>query len=81
MTPLENIATNGIRFEQDSYVLIVLIWALVTLMGYGMKYMFKIRMVFAWYDFWIGFFYDRRERKLYFFPVPCIGISFERAKK
>jgi hypothetical protein len=36
-----------------------------------------IKFVWAWYDFWIGFFWDRSKRKVYFFPIPCFGISFQ----
>lgn len=34
-----------------------------------------IRLVTAWYDFWIGAYYDKSRRKLYILPVPCIGVS------
>ena len=38
---------------------------------------FRIRPIFAWYDFWIGFYWDQRGRKLYFLPLPCIGVVIE----
>lgn len=34
----------------------------------------KVRPIIAWYDLWIGAFVDRRKRRLYIFPVPCVGI-------
>lgn len=33
-----------------------------------------IRPIFAWYDLWIGAFWDRSARKLYILPLPCIGM-------
>lgn len=29
---------------------------------------------FAWYDMWIGAYYDRHQNRLYILPVPCLGI-------
>ena len=44
-----------------------------------MKIIKKMRLaiapVFAWYDFWIGLFWDRKKKTLYILPVPMIGIK------
>ncbi len=32
----------------------------------------KIRLVFAWYDIWIGLFIDKPKRAIYIFPVPML---------
>ncbi len=34
----------------------------------------KIEPIFAWYDFWIGAFWDAKKRWLYLFLIPCCGI-------
>ena len=33
-----------------------------------------IKPVFAWYDFWVGIFWDRHKRHLYILPLPCVGV-------
>ena len=35
----------------------------------------NIKLVFAWYDLWVGVFYDRPKQSLYILPVPCLGIK------
>lgn len=37
----------------------------------------KIKPLFAWYDLWIGAFWDKAKRRLYVLPLPCIGVIFE----
>lgn len=37
----------------------------------------KIKPFFAWYDFWVGAFWDKAKRKLYLLPLPCLGLVFE----
>lgn len=32
------------------------------------------RVKFAWYDVWVGFFYDRRTRTGYLCPLPMVRI-------
>ena len=37
----------------------------------------EIRPVVAWYDLWIGAYWDRRNRRLFLLPLPCVGFVFE----
>ena len=38
----------------------------------------KIKLFFRWYDFWVGFYYDKANKALYFCPLPMIGIKFSK---
>jgi len=35
----------------------------------------KIKPLFAWYDFWIGIYWDRQNKTLYIMPIPMFGIK------
>lgn len=35
----------------------------------------KIKLIFAWYDFRIGAFYDQKKRTLYISPIPMVGLK------
>ena len=37
----------------------------------------KFKIFFAWFDFWVGFYYDIGHRTLYFCPLPTIVLRFE----
>jgi hypothetical protein len=34
-------------------------------------------VVIAWYDLWVGLFWDRERRRLYVLPLPCLGIVIQ----
>lgn len=36
-----------------------------------------IRPIFAWYDLWVGAFWDAGKRRLYILPLPCIGVVID----
>lgn len=31
----------------------------------------RVKFFFAWFDFWVGFYYDKLGKCLYFCPLPC----------
>lgn len=37
----------------------------------------KITPMFAWYDFWVGLFWDQKKSALYLFPIPMVGLKIE----
>ena len=37
----------------------------------------RIRLFCAWYDGWVGYYWDRDKRRLYLLPVPYLGIRID----
>lgn len=40
----------------------------------------NVRPIFAWYDLWVGAFWDGAKRRLYLFPVPMFGVVLQFTK-
>lgn len=36
-----------------------------------------VKPLVAWYDFWIGAFWDSARRRLYVLPLSCIGVVIQ----
>jgi hypothetical protein len=41
----------------------------------------KVKFMFAWFDFWIGIFYDQNKRTIYIFPIPMFGVKIQLKNK
>ena len=37
----------------------------------------RLHLIVAWYDAWVGAFWDGEKRRLYLFPVPCVGLRID----
>lgn len=37
----------------------------------------RISPLFAWYDFWVGAYWDRAGRRLYVLPLPMLGFVID----
>jgi hypothetical protein len=40
----------------------------------------RARFIFAYYDFWVGVFWDAAKKRLYIFPVPMLGLVLDFKK-
>ena len=41
----------------------------------------KVKFIFAWYDLWVGIFYDRKKNWIYILPLPMLGIIIQMPRK
>lgn len=41
----------------------------------------KVKLFFAWYDFWVGFFWDSKKSRLYICPLPMCVICLDFGKE
>lgn len=41
----------------------------------------RVRLIFRWYDLWVGAFVDTQNRRLYVFPVPMVGLMISWGKR
>lgn len=37
---------------------------------------FEFEFFFAWYDLWIGAFYNQKDKTLFICPLPCVVFKF-----
>ncbi|MBS0175058.1 MAG: hypothetical protein JSR64_13555 [Nitrospira sp.] len=37
----------------------------------------RVSFLFAWYDLWVGAYWDRAKRRLYVLPLPCLGVVID----
>jgi hypothetical protein len=41
----------------------------------------KVKLLFAWYDLWVGLFIDKAKGKIYVFPIPMLGLVITYSTK
>ncbi len=39
----------------------------------------RVQISFAWYDFWVGAYWDRKARALYICPLPTLVLRWDLA--
>ena len=41
----------------------------------------KFKIIFAWYDLWVGVFIDTKKKWVYIFPLPMVGLIIKLPQK
>lgn len=42
--------------------------------GFPLEPRWSVKLLLAWYDLWVGAYWDRAKRRLYILPLPCVGV-------
>jgi len=37
----------------------------------------RVKLVVAWFDLWIGAYWDQAQRRLFILPIPCVGVAIQ----
>lgn len=48
-----------------------------------MRWVTTVRIMFAWYDMWVGVYWDRTKRKIYICPLPmvCVVVKLRELRR
>jgi hypothetical protein len=68
------------RLLSDIYALVGLggiVYLIIRLLSDGNR----VAPIIAWYDFWVGWYYDTKGKKLYIMFLPMIGIVINMRRK
>lgn len=41
----------------------------------------RVKVIFRWFDIWVGLFIDMANKKLYIFGVPMLGVCVEWGRR
>lgn len=62
-----------------------LIWVAAVLLSFlaakQLGERFQVSGFLAWYDAWVGMFYDQKKKTLYVCPLPCVVLKVEQRPK
>jgi len=51
-----------------------ILWSCIGLL-YSVLFNKKFTYLVVWYDGWVGYYWDKKNRTLYLFPIPYVGYK------